>query len=405
MSAEQLPGSIADLYVVPAAAAALLPLATASEPSEQRERAARALRLLDPAEALPIEPDVIGCPACGRDACDGRCPPPDELSGGLTGRVFAPVPLRDFYASTSDVLVWLWVGLLPLGALVLLAAFQKSGKTTFVYRLLAALLQGQPFLGRETKAVPVLLWAIEEAPRDVKRRLLRFNVPADAPLYVQTRPVPTNPAEWAELVTFVRDHGIKLIVIDTLARCWPVWGVESENDNAAVAAALAPLLDLCHQDSITAVLLHHTGKLAEASHGREVRGAGAILALADQALLLDRYKAGDPCDRIIRTLGRYEESPAQVIVRYDVESGDYTLLEGEQEDPAAHGATRLFPQVLTYLRRRKATGASLRDVRANVTGARATTKDRAVELLVEQAKAVLRDGRYYHADYDPEATR
>ena len=50
--------------------------------------------------------------------------------------------------------------------------------------------------------------------------------PRDALLFVQFRPLPTSPHEWAALVEFVRAEGIGLIVIDTLSRCWPVWGVD-----------------------------------------------------------------------------------------------------------------------------------------------------------------------------------
>ena len=62
-------------------------------------------------------------------------------------------------------------------------------------------------------------------------------------------------------------------MIDTLARCWPVLGVDNENDNARVAAALGPFLELCRQAEVTIVVLHHTGKITE-GHGREIRGAG-----------------------------------------------------------------------------------------------------------------------------------
>lgn len=43
----------ADLFIVPGAAELLLPLACAREPSEARERAAAALRALDPDAPLP----------------------------------------------------------------------------------------------------------------------------------------------------------------------------------------------------------------------------------------------------------------------------------------------------------------------------------------------------------------
>ena len=257
-------------------------------------------------------------------------------------RIFAPVPVGDLYRSTAEEVEWLLHGLIPCGAFVLLAAFMKAGKTTLLYALLARLLRGEPFLDRETRRVPVLLLAVEESKRDVKRRLKRFGVAQDAPLYLQFKAIPTTPGEWGALVAFVRERGIKLIVLDTLARCWPVWGVDNENDNARVSAAIAPLLELCREDGVTVMPLHHTGKLAEgAGFGREVRGAGAILALCDQALLLDRHRSGESSERILRTLGRYEESPAELVLGYDRSTGEYSVIRTEDADPQARSAERL----------------------------------------------------------------
>jgi KaiC/GvpD/RAD55 family RecA-like ATPase len=269
------------------------------------------------------------CSRCGKDSCDGTCAKVDNLREA--GRIFAPISVANLYDRTSDEVVWLWHRMIPAGALVLLAAFMKAGKTTLAYALLAALLRGGPFLDRETRQTRVLLLALEENLRDVKRKLLKFGVNREAGLFVQSRPVPTAPSECAAVVEFIRERDIGLVVVDTLARCWPVWGVDNENDNARVAAALAPLLEICRDLNVTVLLLHHTGKLVE-GFGREVRGAGAILALADQALLFDRYRAGDPCDRIIRVLGRYDESPAETIVRYDKAAGTYAVLGEEQAD-------------------------------------------------------------------------
>lgn len=333
-----------------------------------------------PAEALQLARDAFRATAA------------EERGPG-----FAPITVSQLYTMTADAIDWLWHELLPVGAFVLLASYMKAGKTTLLYALLSRLLRGLPFLDRPTRPCNVLLMALEENRRDVKRRLLKFGVPADARLHVQFRNAPASAGEWAELAEFVEQYEIELLILDTLARCWPVWGVDNENDNARVAAALAPLLDLCRDKNVTAVALHHTAKLAE-GHGREVRGAGAILALADQALLFDRYRAGDPCDRIIRTLGRYDESPAEMVIRYDKPAATYTVLSQDDHDAEARGAERLFPQILAYLRRKAGTGATLRDVRSNVTG-RGTTKDRALELLVERGQARLVDSRYYHLDH------
>ena len=70
--------------------------------------------------------------------------------------------------------------------------------------LVAAILRGTPFLDRDTRATRVLVLALEESARDVKRRLLKFDVDRGAGLSLQFRPVPTAPAEWSALVEFVQ---------------------------------------------------------------------------------------------------------------------------------------------------------------------------------------------------------
>lgn len=323
----------------------------------------------------------------------------EPAAAKAAAHAFAPIAVSQLYDETPEEIEWLWEGFVPVGALVLLAAFMKAGKTTITYALIAALARGEPFLQRKTRRSKVLLLALEENRRDVKRRLMKFGVERDAGLFIQFRPVPTAPSEWASLVEFIRTEGIGLVVIDTLSRCWPVWGVDNENDNARVAAAMSPTLDLCRDQRVTVLLLHHAGKISEKGFGGEIRGAGAILALADQALLFDRYRVGDPCDRVIKVLGRYDESPGETVIRYDKASGTYELASKEaQPTDQASAVEELYPKILTYLRKQKETGTTKRDLRSNVYGAN-PKKDIALGRLIDQGKVVLHNGKFYHADH------
>jgi class 3 adenylate cyclase len=71
---------------------------------------------------------------------------------------------------------WVWTRYLPEGSLALLSAYMKVGKSTFVYALALQVSRGKSFLGYPTSGGAVLILAVEEHPRDVRRRLVRFGM-------------------------------------------------------------------------------------------------------------------------------------------------------------------------------------------------------------------------------------
>lgn len=255
-------------------------------------------------------------------------------------------------------MVWIWEPFLPEGGFVVLAAFMKVGKSTL------AVAQGRPFLGYPTKQRAVLILALEEHPRDVRRRLERFGLRPEDPLWVQCVPVRLSPERLRELEGLVRTHGIGLIIVDTLGRFWTV---RDENDNAEIEQALGPLLDLARRTGACVLLVHHERKGA-AEHGptgETIRGGSALLGLVDQALLLRRGAAAD--ERELATIGRYPETPRRLRVRL---VGDgFERVEGEQPSDGRPGreaqvwaALTEAPQTVEELVER--TGLSPKQIRA-----------------------------------------
>src|SRR5262245_32180576 len=130
---------------------------------------------------MPIEAEEYpnGAPA----------PPKVDSIPSLKERVgresnFNPVKASELLMQEPEPLTWLWDSYLPVGSLSLLAAYMKVGKSTFAYALAVAVAQGRPFLDYGTKQGPVLILAVEEHPRDVRRRLERFGLSKSDPLYV-----------------------------------------------------------------------------------------------------------------------------------------------------------------------------------------------------------------------------
>jgi AAA domain len=269
-------------------------------------------------------PDVSGAHAPRSTTDTGKpaspaansIPPPKEGIGRSSN--FNPVKASDLLARPPEPLTWIWEPYLPVGSLALLAAYMKVGKSTFAYALAVAVAQGRPFLGYPTKQGSVLILAVEEHARDVRLRLERFGLSQNDPLYVHVGRL--SWADMAEIRKFVKDQPVSLLILDTLSR---FWDIKDENDNAEVTRRVSPFLDLAHETNVAVLLIHHERK-SGGEDGRGIRGGSALFALVDQALLLDKRPGGDPSHRVLKAVGRYADSPAELL--FELEGNQYRSL-------------------------------------------------------------------------------
>ncbi len=223
---------------------------------------------------------------------------------------FCPVSATTLLTETSTPMRWVWDRYLPEGTLDLVVSFMKVGKSTLVYALAIAIAQGHPFLGYPTQQGDVLILAVEEHPRDVQRRLQRFGLRSQDPVHVHRGRLDNSPGTFKALKRFITDNDIKLVILETLPR---FWSVEDENDNAAVIRQASPFLELARETGAVVLLLHHERK-SGGEDGRSIRGGSALFGLVDQALMLERRQGGEKTHRVLRALGRYEETPPELIL-------------------------------------------------------------------------------------------
>jgi len=231
-----------------------------------------------------------------------------------------PVSAATLLAEEPEPMTWVWDPFLPEGALVLLVSFMKVGKSTLAYPLAISIAQGRPFLGYPTKQGGVLILAVEEHPRDVKRRLARFGLRPEDPVFVHRGRLVDSPATFEALRKFISENAIKAVILDTLPRFWSVY---DENNNAQVMREVSPFLDLARETGAVVILLHHERK-SGGDDGRSIRGGSALFGIVDQALMLDRRQGGTPTQRVLRALGRYDETPGEVIL--DLAGNEYRRL-------------------------------------------------------------------------------
>jgi hypothetical protein len=243
----------------------------------------------------------------------------------LEGRVghekqFRAVALSTFLVEPQDPIVWVVGNYIPEGALVVLASYPKVGKTTWIFALIVAVATGKTFMGFATCQGPVLLLSVEEHRREVKARLLRFGARPDAAIYVHAAPLDHDANVFSRIAAFIREHQIRLVVLDTLGSFWQI---SDENNNAEVERRLRPWRDLAHVTNCAVVLIHHERKI-KGSGGREIRGGSALLGGVDQALLLDHRRGGSRSQRVLRATGRYDDTPKELIL--ELVGNDYAAL-------------------------------------------------------------------------------
>lgn len=203
----------------------------------------------------------------------------------------APLPVITAASllETEDVdsgIDWLLYGMIALGWLIGLIAKPKTGKTTWIYELAVKVAIGLPFLGRATKKCGVLILALEEHQRDVRRRLRSLGAENLDNLHLVIGSLNADDITFAQLKRTVEERSIGLIVVDTLNS---FWAVQDENDAAQVTRAIKPLLNLARSTNAAIVAIHHARK-SEGEFGDEIRGSGALFSLFDAAFILKRHE-------------------------------------------------------------------------------------------------------------------
>lgn len=222
-----------------------------------------------------------------------------------------PVVTASSLLETEEVdpgVEWLLDEMIALGALIGFIAKPKVGKTTVVYEMAVKIALGLPFLGRKTRRCGVLILALEEHRREVKRRLRSLGAENLDNLHLVVGSLDADEGTFAQLKRTVEERTIGLIIVDALNS---FWGVDDENDAAQVTKAMKPLLNLARSTNAAIVAIHHARK-SEGEFGDEIRGSGALFSLFDAAFILKRHEKDT--QRKLTAISRWPETPPELIL-------------------------------------------------------------------------------------------
>jgi len=245
----------------------------------------------------------------------------EALRGGGKLQVFRMKDLIELVRDAGeDKDEWFLEKIIAAESVVMLSGSPKAGKSTFAAGLVAALAQGEPFLGLGTARVKTLWIGLEERRRDVAKKFVQLGV-VHGIRYVGG-PLRASPAAFEMLRECIAREGIRLVVIDTLANFWIV---RDENSAPETEKALEPIRQLARDLKIAVLILHHTRK-GEVQGGESIRGSSAIFGVVDTSIAMIEGKGLGQNERTFeiqsRLSGRFELRAQYLDGRYRVMGKD-----------------------------------------------------------------------------------
>jgi hypothetical protein len=215
------------------------------------------------------------------------------MNASTRSRPLTVVRAADIAAPDQSTPAWLVEHLWGSGAVGMLGGPPKLGKSWLALELAVAVASGRPCLGRFTvpTAGPVLLYAAEDTPLQVRQRLEQLCQARGAHLDTLELDLILEPSlrvDRASDVERLREtlaqRPYRLLILDPYVRLQAA----DENHSTAVAAILATLREISRTFSLALLLVHHARKSPGDSAGLALRGSSDFHAWGDSNLYLRR---------------------------------------------------------------------------------------------------------------------
>lgn len=218
---------------------------------------------------------------------------------------------------TEEQLRWIWQGYLAPGMQTLFTGLWKSGKSTMLAHLLAALGgNASTFAGLPVQQTKVLVVSEEGERQWVQRR---DELQISNMVHIITKPFLGNASdsEWGALLQYcaqqiaMNEYG--LVIFDSLPN---LWSVRNENDNAEVKRAVVGMNQLTEAGAAV-LMAAHPAKI-DTTVGKSTRGASQLMTMVDVLVEFRRMSESDLSDtrRVLSALGRFDETPPELVLQF-----------------------------------------------------------------------------------------
>lgn len=232
---------------------------------------------------------------------------------GINQRInskFLFTPLSELLLEPEEETSFVWENTLPVGGLSICSAKPKVGKSTLARNLSIKVVEGEPFLNRQTAKGKVLYLCLEEKRSEVRKHFEKMGVSSND-ILIHTGATPED--AFVQLSIAIAEFEPVLVIIDPLSR---VLRVRDFNDYAAMARGFEPLIDLARKTNCHILALHHDSKM-ERSGGDALLGSTAIFGAVDCHIQLRKRDKG----RTVSTTQRYGEDMPETVIELDKETG------------------------------------------------------------------------------------
>jgi hypothetical protein len=248
----------------------------------------------------------------------------------------------------------------------LLAAREKSGKSTLTSYVATLVSRGWEFLGEPCRRGRVLIFGLEEYIGDTAQRLKKFDCDGDAIEIVEafTGGPTDRPSEVRSHIEAVRPT---LVIIDSLI-AYSRGSVTDANSAMQNAEVVQSITDLAHSQSVALILIHHAKK-SDGTY-RDSSAIGGAVDVIAEIHAPDEFKTTDPTRRRVRPIGRVPARPVDFRFNGDV----YSLV-----DVADTSKAPLDQRIMAVVRDRP--GVSGNDVCETIGEQRSATLGRIAALI------------------------
>lgn len=200
---------------------------------------------------------------------------------------------------------WIIDDLLPEG-LTLLCGSPKAGKSWLSLDIALHVASGQPFWGHRASSGRVLLFALEDGERRLKRRLemlLEGHEELNPALIYPCFSVPPLESGFASgLESQLQDFGsgekVAMVIVDTLGKVREPSRLDGYQRDYQQVAALKTIADKHH---IAILVVHHLRKMGADDPFDRISGTQGILGAADGAMVLMRQSRSERSGKLYLT--------------------------------------------------------------------------------------------------------